>query len=101
MARKLLTMADVPIIEYTCPCGGPAQACRFALLCENCLHGCRSDPPKTGYKDPQEEIRAQIQYAKFRRRHKRCFDCKFIKAVFMDVECTNKTMKKKVPKGGK
>ena len=51
--------------------------------------------------DPQKKLRAQIDYAKFRRRHKHCFDCIYMKAVFMDVVCTNPEMKSKVPKGEK
>ena len=101
MVRKLLTEADIPDIPYTCVCGGTAQECRFALLCENCLHQCKHDPPVFGMEDPQKKIRGMIEYAKHRRRHRRCFDCKYIAALFMDVECTNPIMKKKVPKGGK
>jgi hypothetical protein len=66
MARKLLSPADIPAIEYKCLCGGDA-----------------------------------IDYAKFRRRHKHCFDCIYMKAVSMDVVCTNPEMKSKVPKGEK
>lgn len=103
MTRKLLTLSDVPQIQYTCPCGGNAQVCRFALLCESCRHPCKKEAPSSGQNetDPQKKLRAMIDYAKFRRRNKYCFDCKFIKAVFIDVECTNPESKKKVPKGGK
>ena len=62
---------------------------------------CAELPPVTGQTDPQERMRAKIKYAKHRRKHRHCFDCKHIKAVFIDVECTNPVMKSKVPKGGK
>jgi hypothetical protein len=54
-----------------------------------------------GQTDPQKKLRAQIDYAKFRRRHKHCFDCIYVKPVFMDAECMNPEMKHKVPKGEK
>ena len=101
MARKILTDADIPKIEYTCVCGGTAEECRYALLCENCLHPCKHEPPDTDSSDPQVRIRQKISYTRRRRAHRRCFDCKFIKAKFMDVECINPEMKSKVPKGGK
>ena len=96
MTRKLLSKADIPVIQYVCPCGSTAEICRFALLCENCLHPCKSLPPEVEIGDPQKTLRGMIAYAKFRRKHRRCFDCIYIKPVFIDVECTNKTMKKKV-----
>ena len=102
MARKILTVGDIPKIEYQCVCGGKAEECKYALLCVSCRHKCKQplpDPPDSP--DPQKKIRGEIEYAKYRRRHKRCFDCKFIKAVFIDVECMNPEMKSKVPKGGK
>lgn len=101
MKKKLLTVADIPQIEYRCVCGGEASMCSASLLCENCRRPCKSDPPVTGQKDPQDQLRARIQYAKHRRKHRHCFECKYIKALFIDVECTNPEMKKKVPKGGK
>ena len=101
MARKLLTLSDIPEIKYECPCGGNAQVCRFALLCESCRHPCKKEPPETGQTDPQKKLREMIEYAKFRRSHKYCFDCIYCRAITIDVECTNPESKKKVPKGAK
>ena len=101
MSKKFLTPADIPVIDYKCPCGGEAKMCRYALLCESCWHPCKRALPDTGATDPQKKLREKIEYEKFRRRHKHCFDCRFIKAVPIDVVCTNPEMKNKVPKGEK
>jgi len=101
MVRKILTAADVPEIDYRCVCGGTAKECEYALTCVSCRNKCKQSLPDTDFPDPQEKIRGEIEYAKYRRQHRRCFDCKFIKAIFIDVECSNPEMKKKVPKGGK
>lgn len=101
MTRKFLSPADIPEIEYKCVCGGDAKDCRYALLCVSCRHRCKQPLPDTGSPDSQQKIREEIEYAKYRRRHRRCFDCKHCKAIFIDVECTNPEMKSKVPKGEK
>ena len=101
MTRKILTAADVPAIEYKCVCGGEAKDCRYALLCESCRHPCKKEAPTYCLPDPQKRLRAQIDYARFRRSHRHCFDCIYVKPVFMDVECMNPEMKSKVPKGEK
>lgn len=101
MTRKFLSPADIPAIDYKCVCGGDAKDCRYALLCTSCRHPCKKESPVMGQTDPQKKLRAQIDYAKFRRRHKHCFDCIYVKPVFMDVECMNPEMKSKVPKGEK
>ena len=101
MPKKFLTPADIPVIDYKCPCGGEAKTCRYALLCESCRHPCKKEAPTYCLPDPQKRLRAQIDYARYRRRHKHCFDCRFIKAVPIDVVCTNPEMKNKVPKGEK
>jgi hypothetical protein len=99
MARKLLSPADIPAIEYKCVCGGDAKDCRYALLCEYCRHPCKKEAPVMEQAGPQKKLRAQIDYAKFRRRHRHCFDCIYCNAVFMGVACTNIEMKDKL--GGK
>ena len=102
MTRKILTAADIPEVEYKCHCGGDAKECRYALLCESCRHPCKKEPPELYcLRDPQKRLRSQIDYAKFRRSHRRCFSCIYMKAVFIDVVCTNPEMKHKVPKGEK
>ena len=100
MVRKFLTAADVPEVEYRCPCGGTAKECEYALICVSCRHLCKQplpDPPDP--RDPQEKWRKRIELAKYRRRHRRCFDCKHCAARFISVECVNPVMKDRL--GGK
>ena len=99
MTRKFLSPADIPVIDYKCVCGGDAKDCRYALLCEYCRHPCKKEAPVMEQAGPQKKLRAQIDYAKFRRRHRHCFDCSYCNAVFMGVTCTNIEMKDKL--GGK
>lgn len=99
MTRKFLSPADIPEVEYKCVCGGDAKDCRYALLCEYCRHPCKKEAPVMEQAGPQKKLRAQIDYAKFRRRHRHCFDCIYCNAVFMGVACTNIEMKDKL--GGK
>nr|DAY56205.1 MAG TPA: hypothetical protein [Caudoviricetes sp.] len=94
----------IPEVLYQCPCGGAAEKCESALLCENCLHIDRCHkkkaPPETKDQDPKKELKAKRRYAAYRRLHRSCFDCKYCKAIPIDVECIHPTMKKLVPKGG-
>ena len=99
MVRKILTAADVPEIDYKCICGGTAKECEYALTCVSCRHRCKQPLPDTDFPDPQKKLRGEIEYAKYRRRHRRCFDCKHCAARFISVECVNPVMKDRL--GGK
>lgn len=97
---------EIPEIPYRCPCGGTAETCTLALLCENCLHtNCRrrASPPDIVAEepDPKKAMKAKRRYAAYRRRHRSCFDCKFIKPLPIDVACTHPVMRNLVKKGEK